>query len=228
MSSKHGFAGERGPIPGDLRLDAVDVIADVHAIDHRLFVGVVLDQVPAEEADGLFRRGGGQADQEGVEVLEHLPPDVVDAAVTFIDDNEVEGLDRDEGVVDDRQRLFEQRVLGLKQRALLVLLEEVGFPLEHRVEPLDGGDADLGRRGEGVFLEVLDGVFVGELVPVDGADELLELVVGLLAEVVAVDEEEDPAGVGVLDEPVAEVDGGEGLATAGGHLDEGPGLVEGE
>ena len=41
------------------------------------------------------------------------------------------------------------------------------------------------------------------------------------AEVVAVHQEQDALGAGVLDEPVAEVDGGEGLAGAGGHLDQG-------
>ena len=36
------------------------------------------------------------------------------------------------------------------------------------------------------------------------------------------------SGAGELDEPVAEVDGGEGLAAAGRHLDQGAGPVVGE
>ena len=44
------------------------------------------------------------------------------------------------------------------------------------------------------LLQVLDGVFLGELVAVHRADELLELVERLLAEVVAVHEEENALG----------------------------------
>ena len=52
-------------------------------------------------------------------------------------------------------------------------------------------------------LETLDRVFLGELVVVVGADVLLELVVGLLAQRVAVHEEQNPLGLAELDEPVA-------------------------
>ena len=48
----------------------------------------------------------------------------------------------------------------------------------------------------------------------------MELVARLLAEIGAVDEEEDAPGAGVLDEAIGEGAGGEGLARAGGHLDE--------
>src|SRR2546421_3964950 len=51
---------------------------------------------------------------------------------------------------------------------------------------------------------------------------------GLVAEVAAVDEEEDAACAGEFDEAVNEVDGGVGLAAAGGHLDEGAAFVGGE
>ena len=103
------LSSELGPVLGDLRFDAVHVVADVHAIDHGLLVGVVLHQIAAEEADGLRGRRGGQADQEGVEVFQHLPPDVVDAPVALIDHDEVERLDGDFRVVDDRQRLLDER-----------------------------------------------------------------------------------------------------------------------
>ena len=72
---------------------------------------------------------------------------------------------------------------------------------------------------------MLDVVFFGEFVAVGGADELLEFVEGLLAEVVSIDQEEDAFGAGVFDEPVAEVDGGEGFTAAGGHLDQGAGAI---
>ena len=77
-------------------------------------------------------------------------------------------------------------------------------------------------------LQVLDVVKLGELAAVVGRDELLEFFQGLVAEVAAVDEEEDAARAGELDEAVNEVDGGVGLAAAGGHLDEGAAFVGGE
>ena len=58
-----------------------------------------------------------------------------------------------------------------------------------------------------------------------GRDVLLEFLQRLVAEVAAVDEEEHAARAGELDEAVDEVDGGEGLAAAGGHLDQGARFV---
>src|SRR6266567_7328840 len=92
--------------------------------------------------------------------------------------------------------------------------------MQHGVKVLDGGDADAADAVELRGLQVLDVVKLGELAAVVGRDELLEFFQGLVAEVAAVDEEEDAARAGELDEAVNEVDGGVGLAAAGGHLDE--------
>ena len=46
-------------------------------------------------------------------------------------------------VVDDRQRLLDQRDVQLEQRLLLVRLVELLLALEDRVEPLDGRDQTL-------------------------------------------------------------------------------------
>src|SRR2546422_11136260 len=72
---------------------------------------------------------------------------------------------------------------------------------------------------------MLDVVKFGELAAVIGRDELLEFFQGLVAEVAAVDEEEDAARAGELDEAVNEVDGGVGFSAAGGHLGEGAAFV---
>ena len=72
---------------------------------------------------------------------------------------------------------------------------------------------------------MLDDVLLAELEVVVGRDVLLELLEGLPAEVAAIDQEQDPPRAGELDQPVDEVDGGEGLAAAGRHLDQGAGLV---
>jgi hypothetical protein len=92
----------------DFGADAVDVVVDVDAVGHRLLVAVLHHQVLVEEAEGLLVGRGGEADQRGVEVLEHLPPQVVDRAVRFVGDDDVEGLDRDRRVVVDRLGLLEQ------------------------------------------------------------------------------------------------------------------------
>src|SRR5206468_12643534 len=99
---------------------------------------------------------------------------------------------------------------------------------QHGVKALDGGDADAADAVELRGLQVLDVVKLGELAAVVGRDELLEFFQGLVAEVAAVDEEEDAARAGELDKAVNEVDGGVGLAAAGGHLDEGAAFVGGE
>ena len=92
---------ELGALLGDAGLDAVDVVADVHAIGDGLDVGILGDEILVEEAEGGLAGGGGEADEEGVEVFEHLLPEIVDGAVAFIDDDEVEGLDGDAGIVGD-------------------------------------------------------------------------------------------------------------------------------
>ena len=211
----------------DLRVDLVNVIGDVHVVGDGVLVSVFHDEVLIKEADGLLRRRGGEADEIGVEVFEHLAPEIVDGAVAFIGDDEVEGLDRDVRVVNDRRRLFPKRLAELVAGAFVDLGVDL-FAAQHGVKALDGGDADAADAVELRGLQVLDVVKLGELAAVVGRDELLEFFQGLVAEVAAVDEEEDAARAGELDEAVNEVDGGVGLAAAGGHLDEGAAFVGGE
>src|SRR6266699_3769481 len=73
---------------------------------------------------------------------------------------------------------------------------------QHGVKALDGGDADAADAVELCGLQVLDVVKFGELAAVVGRDELLEFFQGLIAEVTAVDEEQDAARAGELDEAV--------------------------
>ena len=72
-----------------------------------------------------------------------------------------------------------------------------------------------------LLLQVLDDVFLAELEVVVGRDVLVELLLGLAAEVAAVHQEQHAPRAGELDQAVDEADGGEGLAAAGGHLDQG-------
>ncbi len=94
---------------GDGGLDAVDVVVDVDTVGHGHFVVVFHHQVLVEEAEGLLAGRGGEADEVGVEVFQHLRPQVVDGAVGFVGDDDVEGLDGDAGIVFDGLGLLEQR-----------------------------------------------------------------------------------------------------------------------
>lgn len=76
------FRGEQRPLLRDLGLDLEHVVTDVDTVGHRLLVGVLGHDVFVEEAEGALVWRGGQADQGSIEVVEHLFPQVVDAAVT--------------------------------------------------------------------------------------------------------------------------------------------------
>ncbi len=103
----HVVAGiDLGAAFGDLGLDAVDVVVDVDAVGDGLLVAVFHHQVLIEEAEGLLVGRGGKADEVGVEVFQHLAPEVVDGAVAFVGDDDVEGLDGDGRVVVDGLRLL--------------------------------------------------------------------------------------------------------------------------
>lgn len=108
---------------------------------------------------------------------------------------------------------------------LIQLGVQLGFPLEHRVDALHGGDADPRGAVEGVRLEVLDDVLGGEFALCLRDHEFVELELRLPSQVGAINQEQDAPGVSVLDQPVAEVGRGEGLARAGRHLNQGPRAV---
>ncbi len=209
---------DRRALLGDRGADAVDVEGDVDLVGDRLLVPVLHHEVLVEEPERLLVRRRGQADREGVEVVEHLPPEAVDRAVALVHDHHVERLRRDGRVVLDRHRLGRQLVGGV----LVRLRVELRVAAQDRVDPLDRRDRHARDRVDLVRAQVLDVVELGELAAVVGRREPLELLQRLAAEVGAVDEEEDPPRVGVLDQPVADVGGGERLARPGRHLDQRP------
>ena len=215
---RHDGAGLDGrALLADLGADPVDVEVDVDAVGDRLGVGVLGDQVLPEEAERLLARGGGQADDVGVEVLQHSAPHAVDAAVRLVDDHQVEGLGRQHVAVGDgdrrvRDEVVEARVVGVGDLAFL----------QELVDPLDRGDHDLGRAEQSRAGELGDVVELGEPAPVVGGAVVLELRERLVGEVVAVDQEQDPVEPAVLEQPVGLGDRRVGLAGAGGHLHQRP------
>ena len=161
-------------------------------------MAVLHDQVLVEEAHGLARGSRGEADQEGVEVEQHLAPQVVDGAVALVHDDEVEELRREGGVVLHPGRLARPRPGRIEGGSLLVACVVLDFSPEHRIEPLDGGDHHFGRGVDGVGGEPLDRVELRELAGVVRRLEVGELVVRLAAQVAAVHQEKDALGPAVL------------------------------
>ena len=220
----HPFLGlHLGALGGDLGLDLVDVVADIHAIDHGLLVAVLGDHVLVEEAVSALVGRRGEANEEGIEVIEHLLPQVVDAAVAFVDDDEVELFDRHLRVVLHHARL-RNRLPDFVERDVFAGVRKLGAG-QDRIHALDGADADLRMRIEAAGAEPLHVVQLGELAAVVGRRVGHEFLMRLLAEVAGVDEKQDAPGAAELEQAVDGGDRGEGLAGAGGHVDEGARLV---
>ena len=84
---------------GDIRYDAVDIIANADAIGYSALVAVLHNQVLVEEAQGLLGWSGGETNDEGIEILEHLSPKMIDGAMSLVGYYEVEGFYGDGGVI---------------------------------------------------------------------------------------------------------------------------------
>ena len=213
---------------GDTGSDAIDVVTDIHAIGDSALVVVFGDAVLVKVGDGLRRGRGGEADERGVEVFEHLTPEIVDRAMALVGDDVIEHLDGDRGIVGDVAGARDAERGGDFRAGEVVGAFGEFLAAQDRVEPLDGADGDAAdvinvRRGE-----VLDVVEFGEKAVRVRRAVAVELVPGLLAEIRAVHEEENAAGLGVFDEAIGERAGGEGLPRARGHVDERARAVFGE
>ena len=205
-------------MPGLLRVDGIDFVADIDAVGDGLFMIVFADDILLEEAVGAVVRRGGQTDEIGVEILQNLTPEVVNRAVAFVDDDEIEELRRNLAVVDNRHGLP-----GLNEFRRIDLLGGVIhlLALQERVHALDGADANLAIPGDEGRGEALDVVKLGELVVVVAGHVGHEFLLGLFAQVPGVHEKKNALGVGVFEQPVDRGDGRVGLARAGGHLNQG-------
>jgi hypothetical protein len=204
----------------DARADAVHIEVHVDAIGDGLGVAILHDHILIEEANGLAAGRGGEANEERVEVKQYLAPKLIDGAVALIDYDEVEEFRRDGGVVDHIGRLALPWLRRIEAGAFLVASIELHFALEHGVEALDGGDDHLRGRVDRVRLEPLNGVELRKLSWVVWRLEVGELILSLLAEVGAVHQKENALGVAELEQTIGDVDGGEGFAGAGRHLNQ--------
>ena len=75
-------------------LDTRDGRETTNCVTPNPIIIVLHHQVLVEEAERLLRRGRGQADQVGVEVFQHLAPEVVNGPVALVGEDDVERLDR--------------------------------------------------------------------------------------------------------------------------------------
>jgi len=89
-------------------------------------VPVFHHEVLIEKANGLFAGGGGEADEVGVEVFEHLAPEIIDGTVALVGDDEVVLLNGETWVVFDVELLRLRRALS-------------PAPLPHAGEGFQGG-----------------------------------------------------------------------------------------
>src|SRR5439155_25945546 len=120
----------------------------------------------------------------------------VDRAMTLISDDEIKGLNWQTSIVGNRHWLFlEQR--GFEAGLLLQSgIELLAF--QHRVEPLNGGDADFANIVQLVRLHVLDVVQLSKEAVFLRRAEVLELFESLATEIAAVHEKENTVRATVL------------------------------
>src|SRR5262249_677810 len=108
---------------GDAGTDAVNIEIDVDAVGDSLVMAVLHDEVLVEKADRLAGRRGGEPDDEGVEIEQHLAPELINGAVALIYDDEVEELRRDASIVNNLWRRALPGLGCIECRAWLRLLQ---------------------------------------------------------------------------------------------------------
>ena len=229
----------------DVGLDGDGVEIDEEAFADGALVFVAVDHV-GEIGLGVGGGRGGQADLDGVEVVEGVAPERQlrrrVAAVAFVGDDQIEGVNRDVELV------------GVVVAHVVAQLEGGLAAEEVDGHALDGADVDEGvarlrieqvggRQDLGVELRVVAQVVAVEALAVDLVD-LVELQAGLRLERgegvdglggkrPAVHEEENSPGDAGLHQPVNLIYQREGLAGAGCHrhqhlaLAVGDGLLDG-
>ncbi len=146
---------------GDLGFDFIHLVADIDTVGDGFFVGVFADHVFLEKTVSAVVRGGGEANQKGVEVIQHLLPQVVDRAVAFVDEDEVEKFQRQLGVVNHRHGLF-----GFGQQFCGIDVFQVAvefFTFEYGIQALNGADTHLAVFGDVGRLQALHAIELGNL-----------------------------------------------------------------
>ena len=95
-------------------------------------MGVLADTVVVEETKGAGIGRSRETRQKRIEVFDDLPPKVVDRAVAFVHDDEVEELRRDSRVILDRAG-----ITGVRGLAVIFLRLVQRLAGKDRIHPLD-------------------------------------------------------------------------------------------
>ena len=167
----------------------------------------------AKDLGGVQRRGGGEADFNGGEVIEYsavFRNVVVEAAEGHLRFGKL-AVQQVAAVA-----LVHDDAVVLVHGGRRIALGRIEHSLDHA---LDGGDVDSGFGIGLLLVDFLDAEDIGEGVEILHP-RVLEGIGGLLAEGGAVHEEEDAAETFGLEEPVDERDAGFRFPGAGGHGDE--------
>ncbi len=126
---------EEDAVNADVGFDLDNVVIDKEAFGDGSFV-IVLEDLVTEERHGVAGRGGGEADFEGIEMIEGFAPNGgLGSGVTtvaLVGDDEIEGVDR------EARELF----------GIFVVAFETSAPVGAAAEEVDGGALDSGDVDE--------------------------------------------------------------------------------
>ena len=166
----------------DLGADAVELLVDVDAVEDRLLLAVLGDDVVVEVRERGRRRGGGQPDDGCVEVVDDLAPAAVDGAVALVDPDEVEELDGQLRVVGDLDRAPLGGELEAGGLVELLVQRAVGSPRSIEYRRWMVQMRTLADFSDVVRAQHLHAEEVAEAPAVIGGDERQELGQGLVAQ----------------------------------------------
>src|SRR2546422_1426388 len=121
----------------------------------------------------------------GVEIFQHLAPEIVDRTVALVCDDDIEGVDWDRRVVFYGRGFFEELLQSLDRSLVSFFIKLLA--LEHGVETLDRADANLCRGVENVRGQALEDVLLVEFIVVVWRLILLKLFERLFPKVAAID-----------------------------------------
>ena len=208
------------------RFDDVLFETHIHAIGHGLFVCVFAHHILVEETVGAVIGRCGQSNKECVEILQHLPPQIVNTTVAFVNDDDIEHLNRHFRVVIYRNGLFDK---GAFVRVIAFETFVQFFPFQDAVHPLNGADANLRRWVNVAARKPLYRIEFRKLPFVIVRSVTLEFLFGLFAQVFGVNQKEHAFGLyGLFQQTVNGCNGRKCFARTRSHLHQSSRLVRPE
>ena len=209
---------------GDFGFDEKDFLTNIDVIRDSLIPCVFADHVFLEEGKCALIRRRCQANQESVEVFQHLAPHVIDGAVAFVNNDTVEEFRRI-GRVIDHFTLFLRICGGVLKHGFFFRRLVQFLPGENRVHPLNCADANVDILWNGRFPQSLDDILIREQPGVIVGLVGTKLLLRLDSQTFRVHKEQDALHMSVFEQTIGGSDSGECFARAGCHLNECAGPV---